>query len=35
MYLIADALCIISGGGDQEIQWLHSGITGTLHHNIV
>ena len=34
MYLIADGLRIIARRGDQKIQWLHSGITGTFGHNI-
>ena len=34
MYLIADAVGIRSGCGNQEIQRLHSGIAGTFGHNI-
>ena len=34
MYLIADAVGVRSGCGDEEIQRLHSRITGTFGHNI-
>ena len=34
MYLIADAIGIRSGCGNQEIQRLHSGIAGAFGHNI-
>ena len=34
MYLIADAVSVRSGSGNQEIQRLHSGITGAFGHNI-
>ena len=34
MYLIADAVSVRSGSGNQEIQRLHSGITGTFSHDI-
>ena len=34
MYLIADAVGVRSGCGDEEIQRLHSRITGAFGHNI-
>ena len=34
MDFIADGVCIVSGSGNQEIQRLHSGITGALGHYI-
>ena len=34
MYLIADAVSVRSGCGDEKIQRLHSGIAGTFCHNI-
>ena len=34
MYLIADAVSVRSGSGNQKIQRLHSGITGTFSHDI-
>ena len=32
--LIADGLRVVAGRGDEEIQRLHTGITGALGHNI-
>jgi len=34
MYLIADAVGVRSCRGDEKIQWLHTGIAGTLCHDI-
>ena len=34
VYFIANRICICSGCGDQEIQRLHSRITGAFGHNI-
>ena len=34
MHLIADAVGVSSGSGNQEIQRLHSCIAGTFGHNI-
>ena len=34
VYLIADAVGVCSGCGDEKIQRLHSGITGAFGHNI-
>ena len=34
MDLIADGLGVISGGGNKEVQRLHTSVAGTLGHNI-
>ena len=34
MCLIADGMCIRSCCCDQEIEWLHSRVTGALRHYI-
>ena len=34
VYLIADGLRIVARCGDEEIQRLHSGVTGAFSHDI-
>ena len=34
MYLVADGFRVVAGGGNEEIQRLHTGIAGAFGHNI-